>query len=105
MLRRDVLRHSARQEYELARHEQDPELVSRSAVFYVWQTFVDTRGKLSLGEGLFVPCGWVLQISRMIVSGRDAVHQVVEKVDADVVQPSLYLPSCLLQALHCTVSL
>ncbi|KAL0054359.1 hypothetical protein WJX82_007655 [Trebouxia sp. C0006] len=41
---RDVLRNSARQEYDLARHEQDPELVSR-----------------------------------MIVSGRDAVHQVVDK--------------------------
>lgn len=41
---RDVLRESARQEFELARHEQDPELVSR-----------------------------------LIVSGRDAVHQVVDK--------------------------
>ncbi|KAL3156400.1 hypothetical protein ABBQ38_000713 [Trebouxia sp. C0009 RCD-2024] len=57
---RDVLRQSARQEYELARHEQDPEL-----------------------------------ISRMIVSGRDAVHQVVEKfmakrdqMEQDSLQPS-----------------
>ncbi|DBA71878.1 TPA: hypothetical protein ACH3X2_010925 [Trebouxia sp. C0005] len=28
---RDVLRHSARQEYDLARHEQDPELVNHQA--------------------------------------------------------------------------
>lgn len=65
----------------------------------------NTCGKVSLGEGFCVLCGCVLQISRMIVSGRDAVHQVVEKVAADVVQPSLYLPSCLLQALHCTITL
>lgn len=32
VLRRDVLRQNARQEYELARHEQDPELVSHPAV-------------------------------------------------------------------------
>lgn len=30
--RRDVLRHSARQEYDLARHEQDPELVNHQAI-------------------------------------------------------------------------
>ena len=40
VLRRDVLRQSARQEYELARHEQDPELVSIEAVFGAWQQHV-----------------------------------------------------------------
>ena len=30
--RRDVLRNSARQEYGLARHEQDPELVNHQAI-------------------------------------------------------------------------
>lgn len=40
VLRRDVLRQSARQEYELARHEQDPELVSLAAVFRAWQQHV-----------------------------------------------------------------
>ncbi|DBA95169.1 TPA: hypothetical protein ACH3X1_015721 [Trebouxia sp. C0004] len=29
---RDVLRNSARQEYDLARHEQDPELVNHQAI-------------------------------------------------------------------------
>lgn len=42
--RRDVLRASARQEFEEARHEQDPEIVNR-----------------------------------LLVVGRDAVHQVAEK--------------------------
>lgn len=41
---RDVLRHSARQEFEQARHERDPEIVNR-----------------------------------LLVVGRDAVHQVAEK--------------------------
>ena len=31
--RRDVLRNSARQEYDMARHEQDPELVNHQAIF------------------------------------------------------------------------
>lgn len=30
--RRDVLRNSARQEYDLARHEQDPELVNHQTI-------------------------------------------------------------------------
>lgn len=33
-----------------------------------------------LTEGFPINTGWVVQVSRMIVSGRDAVHQVVDKV-------------------------
>lgn len=44
MLWRDVLRQSARDEFEQARHEQDPEIVNR-----------------------------------LLVVGRDAVHQVAER--------------------------
>lgn len=93
VLRRDVLRQSARQEYELARHEQDPELVSIAAVFGAYQQHIlcmyleEVLSKAAASTLVFT-----LQISRMIVSGRDAVHQVVDKVYAHAgVQEALLL--------------
>lgn len=48
--RQDVLRQSARQEYELARHEQDPELVSGLMCMAI-------ACALCLG-GLSIQCSW-----------------------------------------------
>ena len=70
MYRRDVLRQSARHEYELARDEQDPELVRQPTLG------LDASYLVSSSLPAFV----IVQVSRMIVSGRDAVHQVVDKV-------------------------
>ena len=61
---------------------------------------LDVCGDVSLTKALFT-VGWVLQISRMLVSGRDAVHQVVEKVHAVAVWPEVATCPLVYQH-HCT---
>ena len=73
-----MLRHSARQEFEAARFEPDPEIVS-----------AHLRGKRVAGRGCAAtracshsanrtaPCP--PQVNRLLVVGRDALHQVAER--------------------------
>ena len=86
LYRRDVLRESAKQEFELARHEQDPELVSTHADYVVASRYRFATGcylhlAISCASSMCVELlSLSPQVGRLIVSGRDAVHQVVDKV-------------------------
>jgi hypothetical protein len=73
-----VLRESARKEFENSRLERDPETVSSDGnLFYLqcrhFPLRLDSRDYISFSS---VP---ILQVTRMLVVGRDAVHQIAER--------------------------
>ena len=78
--RRDVLRESTRQEYDLARHEQDPELVREQCCASAAALRASCVSACLLVLMVAPSRGVDVQVSRMIVAGRDAVQQAVDKV-------------------------
>lgn len=70
--RRDTLRESARKEFEAARFETDPEIVRRRAAAAVTSIASPDRC-------LSADCAPLMQVNRLLVVGRDSVHQVAEK--------------------------
>ena len=71
--RRDVIRGSARQEFEAAKDETDPEIVG--VVLSPSIRFV-----ASGSTGIRQMTSFVAQITRLLVSGRDSLQQALQKV-------------------------